>query len=78
MSSKALRSINPMTVVVAGCLISMIGCSVRGDFGLFRHPETRGWSPKGLNSSLWRCRACSGASAAFRQPSPTSSAPHGY
>lgn len=61
MSSKALRSINPMTVVVAGCLISMIGYGVRGDFGLFLPPiqETRGWSREtfalalALQNLLW-------------------------
>ena len=46
MSSKAQRVINPMTIVIAGCLISLIGYGVRGDFGLFLQPiqETRGWS----------------------------------
>ncbi len=46
MSSQTLRTVNPTTVVVAGCLISLIGYGVRGDFGLFLQPiqETRGWS----------------------------------
>jgi MFS family permease len=45
-SSKTVRTINPMTVVIAGCLISLIGYGIRGDFGLFLKPiqETRGWS----------------------------------
>ena len=46
MSSKVTRVVNPMTVVIAGCLISLIGYGVRGDFGLFQKPviDTYGWS----------------------------------
>ena len=58
----------PLVIILAGCLIAMVGFGVRSIFGLFLEPMTvaRGWdretfalamaSPK----AAWRC-TCSAA-----------------
>jgi MFS family permease len=61
MSNLRSRLMTPAAVVTAGCLVSLIGYGVRGDFGLFLRPmlETRGWSREtfalalALQNLLW-------------------------
>ena len=69
----------PVVVIIAGCLIAMIGFGARSTFGLYLDPltATRGWTREtfslalAIQNLMWGiCLPIAGACLLYTSPSP--------